>query len=78
MFMQSSGWITYALVCQGGSTNHIICRGRGVFPTNQPHDNNKYLFISALGTATKRYKTQFLFQEPYTQEDKIFTDTNKQ
>lgn len=69
MFMQSFIWTTYTpvtvFICQGDSTNHIICRGRGVFPTNQPHNNNKHLFISALGTATNIYKTQFLFQEPY-------------
>lgn len=45
MFMQSSVWITYALVCQGGSTNHIICRGRGVFPQISPTTTtNIYLF----------------------------------
>lgn len=58
--MQNFGLLTHLwlfFICQGDSTNPIVCKSRGVFPTNPHHNYNKYVFISALGIAIKEYKT---------------------
>lgn len=60
-------------MCQGDSTDHITCRDREAFPTNQPH-NNTHLFTEILNSYKEIHTTVTVLRNLATQGDKIFTE----
>lgn len=66
-------WERLFFMCQGDSTDHITCRDREAFPTNQPH-NNTHLFTEILNSYKEIHTTVAVLRNLATQGDKIFTE----